>query len=60
MLQFEKVDKGKRPIGDMSNYKTFVTPHSRKASISKTTYVCYYCGVFGHTRHNCFKLYPYK
>ena len=58
--QFEKVDKGKKSITDMSNSKTFVRPHSRKSSSSKTTHVCHHCGVHGHTRPNCFKLYPHK
>ena len=58
--QFEKVDKGKKSITDMSNSKTFVRPHFRKSSSSKTTHVCYHCGVHGHTRPNCFKLYPHK
>ena len=58
--QFEKVDKGKKSITDMSNSKSFVRPHSRKSSSSKTTHVCHYCGVLGHTHPNCFKLYPHK
>ena len=58
--QFEKVDKGKKSITDMSNSKTFIRPHSRKSSSSKTTHVCHHCGVFGHTHPNCFKLYPHK
>ena len=58
--QFEKVDKGKKPISDVSNSQTFVRPHFRKFSSSKTTYVCHNCGVFGHARPNCFKLYPHK
>ena len=58
--QFEKVDKGKKSITDMSNSKTFIRPHSRQSSSSKTTHVCHHCGVFGHTHPNCFKLYPHK
>ena len=46
--QFEKVDKGKKSTTDMSNSKTFIRPHSRKSSSSKTTHVCHHCGVFGH------------
>ena len=60
MPQFEKVDKGKKSITDMSNSKSFVRPHSRKSSSSKTTHVCHHCGVPRHTCPNCFKLYPHK
>ena len=49
-----------KSITDLSNSKSFIRPHSRKSSSSKTTHVCHYCGVFGHIRPNCFKLYPYK
>ena len=37
-----------------------VRPPSRKPSSSKTTHVCHHCGAFGHTRPNCFKLFPHK
>ena len=60
MPQFEKVDKGTKSIVDMSNSKTFFKPHSRKSSSSKATHVCHQCGVSGHIRPNCFKLYPQK
>ena len=45
--QFEKVDKGIKSITDMSYSNTFVRPHSRKSSSSKTTHVCHHCGVHG-------------
>ena len=60
MRQFEKVDKGDKSITDTSYSNTFVRPHSRKSSSSKTTHVCHCCGVHGHTRPNYFKLYPHK
>ena len=34
---------------DLANSKSFVRP-----------YVCHHCGVPGHIRPNCFKLYPQK
>ena len=34
---------------DLANSKSFVRPH-----------VCHHCGVSGHIRPNCFKLYPHK
>ena len=34
---------------DLTNSKSFVRPH-----------VCHHCGVSGHIRPNCFKLYPQK
>ena len=37
-----------------------VRPPARKLSSSKTAHVCHRYGVSGHTRPNCFKLYPYK
>ena len=37
-----------------------VRPPSRKLSSSKTTHVCHHCGISGHIRPNCFKLYPQK
>ena len=45
---------------DLANSKSFVRPHPRKSSSSKTNYVCHHCGVSGHIRPNCFKLYPHK
>ena len=36
-------------ITDFSNSKSSVRPH-----------VCHHCGVSGHIRPNCFKLYPQK
>ena len=58
--QFEKSDKGMKSKTDLANSKSFVRPHSRKSSNSKTTHVCHHCGVSGHIRSNCFKLYPNK
>ena len=34
---------------DLVNSKSFVRPYN-----------CHHCGVFGHIRPNCFKLYPQK
>ena len=34
---------------DLANSKSFVRPH-----------VCHHCGISGHIRPNCFKLYPQK
>ena len=45
---------------NLGNSESFVKPHFRKSSSSKTTHVCHHCGVSGHIRPNCFKLYPYK
>ena len=56
----EKGDKGMKSKIDLANSKSFVRPHSRKSSSSKTTHVCHYCGVSGHIHPNCFKLYPHK
>ena len=47
--QPEKCDKGMKSKTDMTNSKSFVRHH-----------VCHHCGVFGHIRPNCFKLYPHK
>ena len=47
--QSEKADKGMKSKTDLTNSKSFVRPH-----------VCHHCGVFGHIRPNCFKLYPHK
>ena len=44
---------------DLANSKSFVRPHSRKFSCPQT-HVCHHCGVSGHIRPNCFKLYPQK
>ena len=60
MPQSEKSDKGMKSKIDLANSKSFVRPHSRKSSSSKTTHVCHHCGVSGHIRPNCFKLYPNK
>ena len=49
MPQSEKGNKGMKSKTDLTNSKSFVRPH-----------VCHYCGVSGHIRPNCFKLYPYK
>ena len=45
--QSKKGNKGMKSKIDMANSKSFVRPH-----------VCYHCGVSGHIRPNCFKLYP--
>ena len=45
--QFEKGDKGMKSKTNLVNSKSFVRPH-----------VCHHCGVSGHIRLNCFKLYP--
>ena len=58
--QSEKGDKGMKSKNDFSNSKSFLRPHSRKSSSSKTTHICHHCGIFGHIRPNCFKLYPHK
>ena len=49
VLQSEKGDKGMKSKTDLANSKSFVRPH-----------VCHHCGVFGHIRPNCFKLFPQK
>ena len=49
MPQSKKGDKGMKFKIDLSNSKSFVRPH-----------VCHHCGVSGHIRPNCFKLYPQK
>ena len=38
-----------KSITNLSNSKSLVRPH-----------VCHHCGVSGHIRPNCFKLYPQK
>ena len=47
--QSEKGNKGMKSKTVLANYKSFVRPH-----------LCHHCGVFGHIRPNCFKLYPQK
>ena len=49
VLQSEKGDKCMKSKIVLANYKSFVRPH-----------VCHHCGVSGHIRPNCFKLYPQK
>ena len=47
--RYKKCDKGMKFKIDLSNSKSFVRPH-----------VCHHCGMFGHIRPNCFKLYHQK
>ena len=47
--QSEKGNKGMKSKTILANSKSFVRPH-----------VCHHCGVSGHIRPNCFKLYPHK
>ena len=49
VLQSEKGNKGMKSKNDLTNFKSFVRP-----------YVCHHCGVSGHIRPNCLKLYPNK
>ncbi|XP_065624884.1 uncharacterized protein LOC136065512 [Quercus suber] len=49
VIQSEKGDKGMRFKTYLSNSKSFVRPN-----------VCHHCGISGHIRSNCFKLYPQK
>ena len=49
MPQSKKGNKGMKSKTDLANSKSFVRPH-----------VCHHCGVSGHIRPNCFKLYPHK
>ena len=49
VLQFEKGNKGMKSKTDLTNFKSFVRPH-----------VYHHCGISGHIRPNCFKLYPHK
>ena len=49
MPQSEKGNKGMKSKIVLANSKSFVRPH-----------VCHHCGVSGHIRPNCFKLYPHK
>ena len=60
MPQSKKCDKGMKSKIDLANSKSFVKPHSRKYSNSKTTHVCHHYGVSGHIHPNYFKLYPHK
>ena len=47
--QSEKGDKGMKSKTDLANSKSFVRP-----------LISHHCGVFGHIRPNCFKLYHQK
>ena len=47
--QSEKGDKCMKFKTGLANSKSFVRP-----------YACHHCGVSGHIRPNCFKLYPHK
>ena len=47
--QSKKGDKGMKSKTDLANSIFSIRPH-----------VCYYCGVPGHIRPNCFKLYSHK
>ena len=47
--QSEKGNKGMKSKINLANSKSIVGPH-----------VCHHCGVSGHIRPNCFKLYPHK
>ena len=49
VLQSEKSDKGMKSKTNLTISKSFIRPH-----------VCHHCGVSGHIRPNCFKLYPHK
>ena len=49
MLQSEKGNKDMKSKINMANSKSFVRSH-----------VCHHCGVSGHIRPNCFKLYIRK
>ena len=49
VFQSEIGDKGMKSKTILANSKSFVRPH-----------VCHHCGVSGHIRPNCFKLYPQK
>ena len=49
MPQSEKGNKGMKSKIVLANSKSFARP-----------YVCHHCGVSGHIRPNCFKLYPHK
>ena len=49
VFQSEIGDKGMKSKTILANSKSFVRPH-----------VCHNCGVSGHIRPNCFKLYPQK
>ena len=45
--QSEKGNKGMKSKTDLASSKSFIRPH-----------VSHHCGVSGHIRPNCFKLYP--
>ena len=47
--QSEKGNEGMKSKTNLANSKSFVKSH-----------VCHHCGVSGHIRRNCFKLYPHK
>ena len=47
--QSKKGDKGMKFKIDLNNSKSFIRPH-----------VCHHCGIAGHIRLNCFKLYSQK
>ena len=47
--QSEKGNKCMKSKTNLTNSKSFVKPN-----------VCHHCGVSGHIRPNCFKLYPHK
>ena len=47
--QSEKGDKSMKSKTDLANSRSFMRPH-----------VCHHCGVSGHIRPNCIKLYPHK
>ena len=49
MPQSEKGNKDMKSKTDLVNSKSFVRPH-----------ICHHCGVPGHIRPNCFKLYSQK
>ena len=49
MPESEKGDKRMKSKTVLVNSKFFVRPH-----------VCQHCGVSGHIRPNCYKLYPQK
>ena len=49
VFQSEKGHKCMKYKTDLANSKSFFRPH-----------VCHHCGVSGHIRPNCFKLYPQK
>ena len=62
VLSAQKPSSDKTSLGYtiLANSKSFVRPHFRKSSSSKTTHVCHHYGVSGYIRPNCFKLYSQK